>query len=49
MSKEGVAFITKNGENSLVRVDINRTRSIVAGGANLTLIAGATLAAFRRT
>ncbi|CAG5179566.1 uncharacterized protein ALTATR162_LOCUS9350 [Alternaria atra] len=49
MSKEGVAFITENGENSLVRVDAGGTRSLVAGGVNSTLIAGATSAAFGRT
>jgi sugar lactone lactonase YvrE len=49
MSNNGVAFITENGQNSLVRVDADRTRSVVAGGLHSTLIAGATSAAFGRT
>jgi hypothetical protein len=49
MSNNGVAFITENGQNSLVRVDADGSRSVVAGGLHSTLIAGATSAAFGRT
>jgi hypothetical protein len=49
MSADGVAFIAENGQNSLKRVGVNGSQSLVAGGLNSTLIAGATGAAFGRT
>ena len=49
MSADGVAFIAENGGNSLERVDVDGTRSLIAGGLNTTVVAGATAAAFGRT
>ncbi|CAN9119877.1 unnamed protein product [Alternaria sp. RS040] len=49
MSADGVAFIAQNSGNSLERVDVDGTRSLIAGGLNTTVVAGATSAAFGRT
>jgi hypothetical protein len=48
-AENGDAFITENGGNSLIRVGIDGSRSLVAGGLNSTVVAGATSAAFGRT
>ncbi|KAL1801104.1 hypothetical protein ACET3X_001446 [Alternaria dauci] len=49
MSADGVAFVTDNGGNTLTRVDADGSRSLIVGGLNSTVVAGATAAAFGRT
>jgi hypothetical protein len=47
-SKKGIAYITENGGNSVLKFDSGGKTSLVAGGVNSTLIPGATSAAFGR-
>ncbi|WYZ40172.1 hypothetical protein EsH8_IV_000513 [Colletotrichum jinshuiense] len=48
-SREGIAYITENGYNSVEAISLDGRRTLVAGGLNSTLIPGATSAAFGRT
>ncbi|RYN73050.1 hypothetical protein AA0120_g12652 [Alternaria tenuissima] len=49
ISADGSVFITENSVNSLERIGMNGSRSLIAGGLNSTVIAGVTSIAFGRS
>ncbi|KAH6614994.1 hypothetical protein C7974DRAFT_436941 [Boeremia exigua] len=49
MAADGTAYVTTNAENGLERVTADGQKTLVAGGLNSTVVAGATSAAFGRT
>jgi hypothetical protein len=49
ISADGIAYVTTNAENGLMRVTTDGNQTLIAGGLNSTVVAGATSAAFGRT
>jgi hypothetical protein len=49
ISADGVAYVATNAENGLMRVTMGGNETLIAGGLNSTVVAGATSAALGRT
>ncbi|KAJ4982658.1 hypothetical protein SVAN01_11848 [Stagonosporopsis vannaccii] len=49
ISADGVAYVATNAENGLVQVIMGGNQTLIAGGLNSTVLAGATSAALGRT